>query len=344
MILTMTKKPQGRARNWKVKYGKKSTYAKSIGKSPQNKPHRVRVKSAAKSTQATTQQPLNRSAKRNEEIVDLPRRIRNLPIKVAIKELEEMTEKIKQSDIPLSNNTDFKILQEICLDKELPDIVRLKALEVIKEIDFKSYSILCDLLLRNISENIEFKINSVKVIDKSISVVSQGNSYVIGNGSVVNISTERNKSDFFINPKWVASTTSDLKTLVEEINLLYVNGNNQPVFVLTRVLFENYVKEILYSNFENEPNLWRKSSNGNLRSLNFSELIGNLFTKQEVLIKAFGNTHSDDIDRHKQYFHLLRRLLNVPAHSTISPTDSQVEELKEKINRTLPYLYKMLKK
>ena len=252
--------------------------------------------------------------------------------------IEEIAHSIRKSEIILENNPDFKLLIKTCKDRELDKIVRLKAIIELRKIDLKICLEIIEEILRNISENIETKIDVVKIIDKSISVISQGDSYIIGNGSVINSIKPKKKSSYFIDPKYCQYPTNLFK-ISKEINELYTDGYTTPIFGETRVLIENYLIEVIAKNYPDNVELWRTANQTHILSI----LISNLFRNPGIFVQANIRPYPDNINEIKENLQDIVRRCNNAAHNGIPQTDGQVEELKDKVNRVIPILYELLK-
>lgn len=116
--------------------------------------------------------------------------------------IDEIVDSIKNSELSPEKNPNFKLLIKISKDKELNKIIRLKVLSELRKLDLKMYIECAEEILRNISEKIEFKINTVKIVDKTIRVISQGDSYILGKGSIINFNKTKKKLSYFIDPKY----------------------------------------------------------------------------------------------------------------------------------------------
>lgn len=251
--------------------------------------------------------------------------------------IEKIVDSLKNSEIILENNPNFNLLIKISKNRELDKIVRLKALVELRKIDLEIYLEIKEEILRNINENIEFKIDTVKIIDKRISVISQGDSYIFGKGLFGISNSSKKKLVNFIDPKYCQYPTNLFK-ISKTINELYKDGFTNPLFGEVRVLIENYIIEVIAKSYPNNDEMWRT----NTKILQLSKLIDNLFHKPNILVKANIRPYPENIKEIKENLQDIVRRCNNATHNDIPLTDGQVGELKDKVNRVIPILYKML--
>lgn len=325
----MPKKPE--------KYGKSGyTRGKRVGSAKSTWPKKTKkTVSIVKKSPVSNSESLPRNT--IKEIENFKKQYVSVNIDSVISLIEKWAKITKESDNLDIRNHFTKLLVQIGLDKKADKIIRLKALEQLLDLNVELYFKLREKILRNLEEKIEFKIDSIKIVDKSVKVYSQGNAYVIGNNSMVNISDTKRKFDNFIDPNYCQHPTTLLIT-AEEINALYKDGYTKSLFGVTRTLVENYLLEVIAKVYPGNSNLWRTGNS----TLMMSRLIDNLFRDPNILVNANTRPYAGNISEIKDNLNEIARRCNNAMHNAIPITDGQVEELKDYVNRVIPYLYKLI--
>jgi len=256
----------------------------------------------------------------------------------AINCVKELVDSIKETQIPFDKNPLFDLLLFTCKDGNLNDIIRIKALESLRELNLEKYLETEDVILRNLKNNINFKIKIVKIFDKSISVISNGNSYIIDKVTVINYNKIEKKNENFMNPEFCQYPVT-LSIIAKEINELYKDGYITPIFREVRVLLENYLIEVINKNYPSNPELYRTDN----MILELSKLINNLFTDRNIIVNINIRPYHENIEEIESNLREIVRRCNNVAHNDLPATPGQLEELKDRVNRVLPILYKLMK-
>lgn len=143
--------------------------------------------------------------------------------------------------------------------------------------------------------------------------------------------------DKFVDVTWLPDDF--YKRLVEEINLLYVNGLPMSLSILIRKLLENLIIDILRKKYGTaELSLYYDTSRG--RFHDFSVLLRNLDSKKNDFKYITSELDSSLIRRIDQY----RETGNSGAHSIdIDLSIDQISKDKDEINYLVQFLLRILK-
>lgn len=128
--------------------------------------------------------------------------------------------------------------------------------------------------------------------------------------------------------------------LVQEINKAYSSKLYNSVYILSRKLVENYIRDILRKRFPDKPELIQKPKNNNIKQLGFAEIISNLFKNRTIFLRNNINTNSTLINELEKKINKFRRKANDYAHSkSARETEEDLLEFKELLDIIIRNLY-----